>query len=296
MKIDLELYRAFYHVARIGNLTLAAQDLYISQPALTKRIRLMEDLLGCRLFTRMPKGMALTPEGRELYPYAEQACESIAIGENRLQNLLDLERGEVRIGASDLLLQQFLMPNIVTFRRRYPHIKISTNAGQAFNLLEDLRKERIDVAILMHPLPPDTASEFSMREIGMVEDIFIAGEPFRNLAGRTVPWDELLAQPLIALGKNTATRRFQGTFLYEKGLEFNPIIELSTTVLIIPWVEQGLGIGVIIGAFAEESLSLGKVFAIKTPEPIPSRIVCAVTSRRIRLSLAAQAFCASIPA
>lgn len=294
MKIDLELYKAFYHVARIGNLTHAAQELFISQPALTKRIRQMEELLGCQLFIRLPKGMALTPEGRELYPYVEQACEAVTIGETRLQSLLDLEYGEVRIGASDLLLQHFLMPSIVTFSQCHPNIKISTNAGQAFHLLEDIRKERIDLAVLMRPLPPDTDAGFTIREIGEVQDIFIAGERFRHIRDRTVSWEELLALPLIGLGKNTATRRFQGAFFYEKGMEFNPIIELANTVLIIPCVERGLGVGLIIGAFAEASLAAGRTFSVATPEPIPSRIVCAITNKNIRPSLAAQKFYASM--
>ncbi len=294
MKIDLELYKAFYHVARVGNLTHAAQEMFISQPALTKRIRQMEELLGCQLFVRLPKGMALTPEGQELFPYAEQACQAVTVGESRLQSLLDLERGAVRVGASDLLLQHFLMPSIAAFCNRHPQIKISTNAGQAYNLLEDIRKERIDLAVLMRPLPPDTDAEFFIHEIGVVEDIFIAGAPFRHLQGRVVPWEELLAQPLIGLSKNTATRRFQGTFFYEKGLEFSPRIELANTVLTVPFVECGLGVGLIIRDFAEESLASGRTFAVSTPEPIPSRIVCAITSKNIRLSLAAQAFYASI--
>lgn len=296
MKIDLDLYKAFYHVARLGNLTHAAQELFISQPALTKRVRQMEELLGCQLFVRLPKGMALTPEGRELFPYAEQACLALTVGESRLQSLLDLEKGEVRIGASDLLLQRFLMPSIAAFSNRHPHIKITTHAAQAFHLLEDIRKERVDLAVLMRPLPPDTDAEFTIREIGVVEDIFIAGEPFRHLRGRVVPWEELLAQPLIGLSKNTATRRFQGVFFYERGLEFTPRIELATTVLMVPFVENGLGVGLLISAFAEESLASGRIFSVATPEPLPPRIVCAITSKNIRLSLAAQAFYAGIPA
>lgn len=294
MAIDFELYKAFYHVARAGNVTHAAQELFISQPALTKRIRLMEEQLGCQLFVRLPKGMALTPEGQELYPYAEQACLAVAVGENRLQSLLDLERGEVRIGASDLLLQRFFLPNIVTFCTRHPQMKISTHAAQAFQLLDDVRKERIDIAVLMRPLPPETDAEFTIREIGTVEDIFIAGEPFRHLQGRVVPWEELLALPLVGLSKNTATRRFQGAFFHEKGMELSPRFELANTVLIVPFVECGLGVGLIISAFAEESLASGRTFPLVTPDPIPSRVVCAITSKNIRLSLAAQEFYASI--
>lgn len=290
MNIDLELYKAFYQVARAGNLTHAAQELFISQPALTKRIRQMEDLLGCRLFVRLPKGMALTPEGKALFPYAEQACEAISVGEHKLRSLLNLESGEVRIGSSDLILQHFLLPGIADFRASHPQIKITTHAAQALQLLEDIHKERIDLAVLMQPLPPDVESAFTVRDIGIVQDVFIAGKPFEHLRGKNLSWQELLAQPLIALGRNTATRRFQGAFFSKRGLELDPVIELSNTVLIIPSVESGMGIGVVIRAFAEESLAAGKVFTVNTPEPMPERTVCVVTGKSLPLSTVAKAF------
>ncbi len=290
MKIDLECYKAFYHVARSGNLTHAAQELFISQPALTKRIRQMEELLGCRLFVRLSKGMALTPEGKELYPYAQRACEAIIAGENRLQSLLDLERGELRVGASDLILQHFLLPSLAAFRERHPLIRISTHAEQALRLLEDIRRERIDLAVVMQPLPPAMDAAYAVREIGTVTDAFVAGEPFRHLQGRTVSWDELLALPLIGLERDTATRRFQGAFFRAKGLELSPVMELSNTVLIMPCVERGLGVGLIIRDFAQESLDAKRSFVVETPEPLPSRAVCVITRKDIRLSRAARAF------
>ncbi len=294
MKIDLEYYKAFYHVARAGNLTHAAQALFISQPALTKRIRQMEELLGCALFIRLPKGMTLTPEGKELFPYAERACETLAAGENKLQSLLDLERGEVRIGSSDLILQRFLLPGLASFRERHPQIKITTRAAQAFHLLEDIRKERLDLAVVMKPLPPEMDGACTAHEIGEVRDAFIAGPQYAHLQGRVVPWDELLGLPLIALGQGTATRRFQGAFFHERGLEFSPMIELSTTVLIIPCVERGMGVGLVISAFAEESIAAGRAFVVKTPEPVPPRTVCVVTAKGIQLSRAARTFMAEL--
>ena len=290
MRLDLELYKAFYHVARAGNLTHAAQDLHISQPALTKRIQQMEEQLGCRLFVRQSKGMALTPEGKELLPYAVTACETITAGELKVRSLLSLEYGEVKIGASDLIMQQFLVPSLASFHAKHPHLKILTHAAQALYLLEDIRRERVDLAVVMQPLPPETEAEFSVRAIGQVQDIFVASTAFEHLRGRGISWAELSAQPIISLGKDTATRRFQDAFFAEQGFSISPILELSNTVLIIPCVEQGVGVGIIIRDFAHDSLAVGRIFALETPAPIPPRIVSVVTSKTASLSKAAQAF------
>ncbi|MDL2271848.1 LysR family transcriptional regulator [Desulfovibrio sp. OttesenSCG-928-I05] len=290
MRLDLELYKAFYHVARAGNLTHAAQDLHISQPALTKRIQQMEEQLGCRLFVRQSKGMALTPEGKELLPYAVNACETITAGELKVRALLSLEYGEVKIGASDLIMQQFLVPSLASFHANHPRLKVQTHAAQALYLLEDIRRERIDLAVVMQPLPPETEAEFSVRAIGQVQDIFVASTAFEHLRGRGISWAELTAQPIISLGKDTATRRFQDVFFAEQGFSISPILELSNTVLIIPCVEQGVGVGIIIRDFARDSLATGRIFALETPAPIPPRIVSVVTSKIASLSKAAQAF------
>lgn len=83
MNVSFEYYKVFYHVARLGSITLAAKALFLSQPAVSKCIRQLEKVLGCALFYRMHKGMRLTPEGEVLYQYVAQACEQIAIGEKK---------------------------------------------------------------------------------------------------------------------------------------------------------------------------------------------------------------------
>ena len=92
MNIDFELYRIFYVVANNKNITKASQELLISQPAVTKSIKKLEDLLGGQLFTRTKKGVTLTSEGKEIYSYIKQAIEFINNAENRFSKILKLEQ------------------------------------------------------------------------------------------------------------------------------------------------------------------------------------------------------------
>ena len=93
MKASLDLYRVFVSVARLHSITLAAEELYISQPAVSHSVARLEEALGCRLFARTPRGVRLTSEGETLYPYAAAALEQLALGEKKLTEQLGLESG-----------------------------------------------------------------------------------------------------------------------------------------------------------------------------------------------------------
>jgi len=95
MNIDFELYRIFYVVATVGNITKAAQELMISQPAVSKAIKHLEEQLGGVLFTRTKRGVILTEEGLEFYKHIKLAMEHIVNAENKFSNLMNLETGTI---------------------------------------------------------------------------------------------------------------------------------------------------------------------------------------------------------
>ena len=110
MNINLEYYKIFYYVAKHGSITKAARELCLSQPAVSQEIKQLEENLGVALFVRQAKGVSLTYEGQVLYSYVEKGYESIIQGEAKVKELIGLEIGEVKIGASDMTLQYFLLP------------------------------------------------------------------------------------------------------------------------------------------------------------------------------------------
>ena len=108
INVDIELYRIFYTVASCGNITKAAEKLYISQPAVTMSIKKLESELGIKLFVRNKRGVTLTPEGKVLYGYIEKAMENISLAENKIENFKKLETGNIRIGIGTNLTKFFL--------------------------------------------------------------------------------------------------------------------------------------------------------------------------------------------
>ena len=121
MSVKLELYRVFKEVAEAGNITAAAQALYISQSAVSQSIKQLEGELQTRLFARNSRGVALTPDGRMLYEYVRSAIGLLETGEEKLSQSRELQMGHLTIGASDTVTSQFLLPYLdscIAFARR----------------------------------------------------------------------------------------------------------------------------------------------------------------------------------
>ena len=118
MNISLEYYRIFYHVVKEGSITAAANVLCVSQPAVSQTMRQLETALGTPLFLRAQKGVRLTAEGQALFRYVERGYELILQGENALQSMLELEQGEIHIGASDMTLKYYQLPFLERFHEK----------------------------------------------------------------------------------------------------------------------------------------------------------------------------------
>ena len=115
MSVKLELYRVFKEVAEVGNITAAAQALYISQSAVSQSIKQLERDLQTRLFARNSRGVTLTAEGQMLYEYVRSAMGLLETGEEKLSQTRELQMGQLTIGASDTVTSQFLLPYLDTF-------------------------------------------------------------------------------------------------------------------------------------------------------------------------------------
>ena len=155
---NLELYKTFYYVAKAGSITAAAQQLSLTQPAVSQSMKQLEAQLNVSLFQRTAKGIRLTKEGEILFPYAESCCESIRQGEQKLKELMNLDLGEIRIGASDMTLKYYLLPFLEQFHRRYPKIKvIGVEPAGANCMQESLKKGEVTTLSGVNTIADGTA-------------------------------------------------------------------------------------------------------------------------------------------
>ena len=147
MNINFEYYKIFYHVAKASSISAAARELCISQPAVSQAIKALEQAIGIELFIRTKKGVSLTNAGELLYSHVAAGYESISLGEQQLSQLLHMETGEIRIGASDMTLQFYLLPYLEHFHQLYPGIKVHVTNAPTPSTINHLLSGNIDFGI-----------------------------------------------------------------------------------------------------------------------------------------------------
>ena len=272
MNINFELYRIFYVVANHKNITKAADELMISQPAISKAIKNLEEQLGGQLFVRTKRGVFLTEEGKEFYNYIKHAIEYIHSAENKFTDLINLESGVIRIGISTTLAREFLMPYLEEFHNTYPNISIEIITDIATVLIPKLRNGLIDVVILnLNGMENYEDIEFTKcREL---HDVFVVGKALKNLTNKKMSFKELNNYPLILQSKTANTRKFLDNVMSKNNVVLKPNIELASYSLVVQFTKIGFGIGYVTLEYISKELENDELFILDLEEKIPSRFV-----------------------
>lgn len=286
MDINLEYYKVFYYVGKLGRITLAAEELSLSQPAVSQAIKQLERSLGIVLFIRTPKGVRLTSEGEVLFSYVQQGYSHIKQGEKKLKEMMNLEKGEISIGASDMTLQFYLLPFLERFHEKFPKIKVTVTNGPTPETLKYMQEGKIDFGVVSSPI--HTKQEIHIKKVREIEDIFVAGSKFIDLSKRVIKYKELEELPIICLEKNTSTRRYVDQYLLEKGTLLNPEFELATSDMIVQFALRNLGVACVVEDFARKYIESGELVELRLEEKIAKRNFCIVTDKKNPMSLAAE--------
>lgn len=285
MNINLEYYKIFYHVATELSITGAAKRLCISQPAVSQAMKQLEQGLGIKLFTRRAKGVSLTRAGTLLFSYIGEGYETILTGEKQLEKMLNLEYGEVRIGASDMTLQFYLLPYLERFHQLYPEIKVTVTNAPTPQTIDHLNQGRIDFGVVTMPVEVD--SHFDVFRVRKIRDVFVAGEKFWELDNKLLTYNVLSDLPLICLEGKTSTRTYVENFLHTMNIEVKPEFELATSDMIVQFASRNLGVGCVVEDFARRHLESGDLFRLDFQEELPERDMCLIFDKRATMSVAA---------
>lgn len=272
MNINLEYYKIFYEVAKEQNITKASENLNISQPAISKTIKLLEEKLGGTLFVRTKKGVILTEEGKEFYSYITKAMEYINSAENKFSDLINLETGVIKIGINSTLTKEFLLSYLEIFNKSYPKIDIQITNGITSHLINELKNGLIDI-VFLNLNDKDYGNDINIIKCKKIHDVFIASKKYSELNDKVISLNELKNYPLIFQAKGSNTRNFLDNFLKEKNITLKPNIELASYSLVTEFCKAGFGIGYAVKEFIQKDLNDGKIFSIKIKETIPERYI-----------------------
>lgn len=288
MNISMEYYKIFYNVVKQGSVTKAAKELCLSQPAVSQAVKALEDSLGTVLFVRKSKGVELTTEGSMLYEYVKRGYEQIKLGEEKIKQMLNLDVGEIRIGASDMTLQFYLLPYLEKFHSMHPNIKVHVTNAPTPLTIDHLLAGRIDFGVVSTPFELD--NRFRVFKGRKIRDIFVAGNRFIDLKDKQLDYSVLREYPLISLEKNTSTRRYVDQFLMKNNVVLNPEFELATSAIVTQFAVRNLGIGCVVEDFAYEEISNGRLFQLQFEKEIPQREICIITDQKVPMSKSAATF------
>ena len=272
MNIDFELYRVFYVVANNGNITRASEELNISQPAISKSIKNLEEQLGGQLFVRTKRGVILTEEGKEFYKYIKQAIEFFENAESKFSELVNLETGKIRIGVSTTLTKEFLLPYLEEFHNLYPNIEIQISTDYTNTLFNKLRNGLIDLIILNLSGEP-YGNDIDIIKCHMIHDIFVVNSNYIDLINKEISLKDINNYPLILQTKGANTRTFLDNYCKKNNVTLKPNIELASYNLVCEFSKCGFGIGYVTKEYVKDDLEKKKLYELNIKEKIPGRYI-----------------------
>lgn len=287
MSVKLELYRVFKEVAEAGNITAAAQTLFISQSAVSQSIKQLEAELQTRLFARNSRGVTLTADGRMLYEYVRSAMGLLETGEEKLSQSRDLQMGHLTIGASDTVTSQFLLPYLDRFHRQYPAIHIQIISGRSHKVLGLLQSGKVDIAFASTPQEGASLETFPCLA---THSIFVAGAEYPCDFDHVYSLEEIARFPLILLERKASSRLYLEKYFLQNGLHLHPEIELGARSLLVDLAAIGFGVAGVTEEFVRKELDSGRLKKLKTSFEIPARSVDMCLLSDVPQSAAAERF------
>ncbi len=268
----LSSYRIFNAVAEAGNLSKAAKELFISQPAISKAVSKLEQSLSVKLFTRNSRGVKLTEEGALLYEYTCSAFESLRRGEESIKKIHTLGMGHIKIGVSTTLCKHLLLPYLQGFMEAYPHIRLSIECHSTKETLALLEEGKLDIGLVGKQFR--SLAFFPLKSI---QDTFVASPTYlANLKerepGLTKDSLSLLQQAnLLMLDDKNLSRLHLEDYFSKYDIHPGQTLEVNNMDLLIEFSKIGLGVGCVIREFVEKELAEGSLVELTLPHSLTKR-------------------------
>ena len=271
MENNLNLYYIFYTVALHKNISGAAKELYISQPAISKAISKLEQSLDVILFHRSSRGVTLTMEGELLFTQVQTAFSAIRHGEEQLKKVNELGISQISIGVSITLCKYVLLPYLQQFVKDNPHIKVTITCHPTMETLRDIDNSVTDIGVVGIPSLPNGLTYIPFREI---QDTFVTTDRYLENLKIRVGNDRkaiLNNATFMMLNKENISRKYVDMYLSSHQITMDNIIEINTMDLLIELAKIDLGIACVIKDFVNDELDDHSLTEVSLGRAIPKR-------------------------
>ncbi|MET9514655.1 LysR family transcriptional regulator [Streptomyces sp. NPDC002994] len=236
----------FVTVAETLHFTHAAEQVHVSQPSLSQQIRALEKELGADLFTRARGNIALTDAGEALLPLARRILADADTARHEVQELAQLRRGRVRLGATPSLCTGLLPDVLRTFHDLHPGIQLLIEESGSHDLVRELARGALDLALVVLPLPTPSPALTTVELLH--EDLVVvsaASLPRPGKGGRSVRVADLEGEPLVMFRHGYDLRELTVAACRAEGFEPSFTVEGGEMDAVLGFVRAGLGLAVV---------------------------------------------------
>ncbi|MFD2113199.1 LysR family transcriptional regulator [Thiorhodococcus fuscus] len=286
MNISLRQLRVFEAVARHLSYTRAAEELHLSQPAVSMQVRQLEDAIGLPLFERLGKRILLTEAGEEVHHYGQTIDRSLGEMEEVMESLKGINSGRLQVAVASTV--NYFAPRLLAvFQRRYPGITLKLVVTNREELVQLLDGNAVDLVLM--GLPPKTVEVES--EVFMENPLVVVAPPDHPLAEtRGISMSRLAEEVFVMREKGSGTRQAMERFFAERGLSIRHGMQMTRNEAVKQAVRSGLGLSVVSLHTIELELETGRLVTLDV-DGFPDRRQWYLVYRRgKRLSPAAKAF------
>jgi DNA-binding transcriptional LysR family regulator len=267
---------AFVEVAREQNLSRAAEGLFLTQPALTARIKGLERELGCSLFIRTSRGMRLTEAGEAFLPYAVRALDTLVDGRMQVNALERGGAGRLVLGAAPAVSTYVLPALLKRFSQAYPRMSVSVRTGHSEEILELVLREQVMLGLVRGLKHPDITS------IPLYEDrLILVAEPAHPFAaaGR-IRMEQIASEQLILFDRTSSYHDLTSALFRTAGVSPAGRMELDNIDAAKKMVEQGFGVALLPHTSVVDELAAGTLAEVKVVDADPVRRQIVAITRR----------------
>lgn len=255
MNITLRQLKVFERVARRLSFTRAAEELFLTQPAVSMQIKQFEEAIGLPLFERLGKKIYLTRAGEELYQLSRSIAQQLEEAEQLIEELKGTEAGRLNVSVANTV-HYFAIRLLGEFCRRHPKVRVSFKVTNRKGLLQNLEDNEAD--LLLMGQPPD--NQDLIAESFLINPLVIIAPQDHPLSRRSsIPLKELAHETFIMREIGSGTRNSVERFLAERGVHLTVSMEMNTNSAIKQGVEEGLGLGIVSIHTLERELEGGRL-------------------------------------
>lgn len=266
--LDFNMYKVFYAVAEYESFSKAAEELCVSQPAVSYSIKKLEEELNVKLFTRFNKGIILTEEGKKLKTYVENALSSIIAGYKSIAESEEDLSGEISIGVYSHIGSIILPECIKKFTNKYPNVRIFIFNSRSGEIKEMLRNGKLDMIILHYPMFTDT-DKFNEVKILSLESCFFGTKKYYDSFMLSKEGISISEYPLLLPLKGFITTNQLYNAFKKNNIYLSSNIYSYTTEMIVSLAKAGLGVGWALREYIKMELELGVLYEIPINIELP---------------------------